>query len=609
MRRRRMTHRIGLLAAVAAAALLGCGPGADTIRIGAKPFAEQQILAQMLARLVAETEFDAEVSPCDNSYACQRALREGELDLMVEYSGTALQFVGGPEPDRSNPIAQVRRLFRPLGLRWLEPLGFDNSYRILVPVGRGAALGLESIDDLDRISGGVRVACPSEFLRRSRDGLAPLMRRYGFTLEGEPLIINDPGERFEALIQGRADVAVGYSTDGAITGLGLVALDDPLSFFPPYEAAVVVREQTWSQHPELREPLSSLAGELPTKVMRSLNYAVQVEGQSPEVVAGRFLEEKELIDSGQGEGRRRSAKLKLATGGQPDLDRETAQAIRALRKVFPDRPLERVATPDVVEAVSSGRARFGVASAERFFPESNELETRVEAVAVLGTHYLHLIRRADDVEGAPFRGTVGTLRPGTAGGRIGVAVLGTAGSRIALREDAETLIERVAANELDAALIPTEAGDAQIVRAVGSGALALVPLADWLTPERAVRLPYLHRVRLPTDPYPQPVDTLGVQVLLVGPGRRPQGSSGAGGPAAALPTTALPVSLVQAEQLAEAKGIHEIPDPSLPSAWTTMGAGEDQTMGSSGVLESAISLFCVVFLAWLVVLVKRKPQD
>ena len=61
---------------------------------------------------------------------------------MVEYSGTALAFVGGPAPDRQDPIAQVRRLYEPLGLTWLDPLGFDNGYRLLVLVDRAAALGL-----------------------------------------------------------------------------------------------------------------------------------------------------------------------------------------------------------------------------------------------------------------------------------------------------------------------------------------------------------------------------------------------------------------------------------------------------------------------------------
>lgn len=171
------------------------------------------------------------------------------------------------------------------------------------------------------------------------------------------------------------------------------------------------------------------------------------------------------------------------------------------------------------------------------------------------------------------------------------------------------MLEGVATGELDAALISTEARDVEIVRALGSRDLAVVSLSDWLTPERAVRLPYVQRARLPADEYGRPVDTLGVQVLLVGPGRRPEGGTGAGGPAAALPSSAQPVTLEQAERLAEATGVHEVPDPSLPLAWTTMGAGEGHVAGPSGVLESAMSLFCVAFLIWLAYIVVRKPRE
>lgn len=610
--------RFGLFPLLGLLLLTACPSNEDVVSVGAKPFAEQYILSEMLVRLLQEQGLEAEVRICDNIFVCQREIRQGRLDLMVEYSGTALQFVGAPRPDREAPIAQVRQLFEPLGLRWLEPLGFDNGYRILVPASRAAALGLESIGDLDRVPGGLRVACPPEFLRRSGDGMASLLSRYGLRLSGEPLLFAEPGPRFQALMAGRADVAIGYATDGEISGLGLLALEDPFEFFPPYEAAIVVRENLWQAHPEIREPLAALSGNIAPEAMRRLNYAVNVEGREPAHVAQRFIEEHELIDLGDAEGTNRAPDLVVAVNEANDLRGQSARGLQAIHEVFPGRPIKRLVAADVVEAVVSGRARLAIMGAERFFAgdDRGEADTRVEAVAVVGTLQVHVVTRADAEEGeAPgesLTGRVGLLPPGTSGGRIGTALLTQNRSRASARAEMTDLLSRVERGQLDAALLPVEAGAAQLTRALANGELSLRPLGIWLSPERAVELPYLRRARIAAGTYahqPEAIDTVEVQVVLIGPAHSRDETAGAAGPAGALPLASRPLTTTQIERLAEATGILEVPHASLPSAWTSETRRDEQDQESSGAVETVLNLLVVGFLIWLFVLILRRPKS
>ena len=248
---------------------------------------------------------------------------------MVDYSGTGLYFLGEPIAGREGSLDRVRGLYRPLRLRWLGPLGFDNSYCLLVPSDRAAALGLEQIGDLadpSAFPGGIRVACPPEYLRRPGDGLAALLEAYGLVLDGPPLVIADVVDRARAVQDGRADVVVGYRTDGVIFELGLRELDDRLGFFPPYEAAFVVREETLGRHPGLASILDRLEGRLDTATMRRLNDRVEVEGRRPAEVARAFLGERGLLPEESGDpslgarhhGRdRRGRPPRHAPGGRP----------------------------------------------------------------------------------------------------------------------------------------------------------------------------------------------------------------------------------------------------------------------------------------------------
>lgn len=599
-----------------------CTDQRSAIRVGAKRFAEQAILAEMLARLLrSEAQVEASTEECGDTYSCYRALQQGRLDLLVGYSGTGLAFLGQARVARQYSLDSARTLYAPLGLTWLGPLGFDNSYRILVRPERGSAVEMKAISDLARLDN-VRVACPPEYLRRPQDGLAALGQRYGLRLTGTPVVIQDPGLRMQALVDGRADAAVGYATDGAIADLGLRALDDDLEFFPPYEAAVVVRTKLLRQRPSLERVLRILEGRLNEETMRRLNYQVEVGGWVASSVARRFLQHQGLV-KGDPDKSEHTAEVRLVVNRWDHLDPMVARATRAIRAVFSDRKVMLRALADPVVEIVEGKARLAVLGAERFFYQGSggppQRESRVEAVAVLGTRMVHLIRRdaGPKAPADPMSGRVGVGEAGS--GRLLVAkelVALSSSAMPAAHDRPRRLLQLVLAGKLDAALILAEPGDSVLVTAFTQGGLKLCSLPQRssgtgaLGPKEALKLPYLRPARIPAGTYAgqdEQVETLAAQVLLAGlaPGGPPVG---AGGPAAALPFNQ-PLTQEEIEALAKATKVAEAPDPVLPSAWGPSARKREPTEDrdtTRTVLDTGLNVLAIAFLVWLVVLVRRE---
>ena len=608
----------------------GCGSGGGApIRVGAKGFAEQTILAHVLVKLLrANGHARAMVEACGDTYACHRAMQAGKLDLMVEYSGTGVTFLGGKVARGNSALPEARRLYKELGLTWLGPLGFDNGYRLLVNSELASALELRTIGHLSRVNRRLRVALPREYLRRPRDGLASLSRRYGLRFASEALIIEDPGRRFRALFQGKADVAVGYATDGVIGRLGLRVLRDPLAFFPPYEAAVMVRDDLLSRAPGMRKLLGKLEGGMDTGTMQRLNYQVQVQGRSPERVAAAFLRSARLI-KGKTPAQlpTRELVVAVAEGDMGPMASLVTRGLQAVRAVFPERPAAARGVAQPVARVHDSTARLAILGAERFFARDGARppirESRVEALAVLGTRMIHLVRRSPPSDGrSSLSGRVGVPPAGSGGALVAGALLTLSGSRVAMRGTPDLLLDALAQNRLDAVLLLAEAGDARVAERMGKHKLALLPMVweklvsgqvtGWLSPEKAVQLPYLRPARIPAGTYPGQdgeVETLGSQVVLAGPARGAMTPAGGGGPAAALPTRGKHLDRKLVEALARATGVPEAPDPVLPSAWSVrpVTGAEQQDQGSGlEVLDTSLNLAAISFVAWLFFLLRRR---
>jgi osmoprotectant transport system substrate-binding protein len=270
-------------AALAAAAGLGCG-GGERIVVGSKNFTEQRILGELLAQTVESAGLGAERRlDLGGTFVCDAALRAGQIDLYVEYTGTALTAIlkEAPGGTPAEVLARVRAAYAPAGLTWMPPLGFDNTFALIVRGDEPAT----TISEAAARTGEWRAAFGYEFKERA-DGYPGLAHTYGLAFR--EIRTMDLGLLYRALVDRQVDVVAGNATDGLIAHLGLKVLADDRHYFPPYEAAPVARQAVLDRHPVLMAMLTQLAGSLSAERMRQLNYAVDGEHADPAAVVRAF---------------------------------------------------------------------------------------------------------------------------------------------------------------------------------------------------------------------------------------------------------------------------------------------------------------------------------
>ena len=268
------------------------GQTASTIVVGSKNFTEQEILGELVAQLI-EKHTDLKVERrfgLGGTGICHSALLAGELDIYVEYTGTALRDVLKQPPNNHPDVVfrEVADAYREeFGVQWLPPIGFNNTYVIAVREDVAEKEGWQRISDLVGVAPGLSAGFTSEFMDRS-DGYPGLGRAYGIEF-GTTMDI-DPGLMYSAVADGQVDAICAFSTDGRIVAYKLRVLRDDRAFFPPYDAAPIIRGELLRDQPELRSALIPLAGTISDELMQRMNYAVDELKQQPSAVARQWIE-------------------------------------------------------------------------------------------------------------------------------------------------------------------------------------------------------------------------------------------------------------------------------------------------------------------------------
>jgi osmoprotectant transport system permease protein len=293
----------GLAVAASALALLAIVAGSfaltgrwgTRIVIGSKNFTEQVILGELLAQTI-ERQTTLRVDRRLNlggTFICEQALRAGAIDAYVEYTGTALTaiFHERVSGDRSDVYARAATAYAETGRTVLPPLGFNNTFAILIRAVDARRLKLKTISEAATYAPRWKAAFGYEFLERE-DGYKGLVRTYQLRFAAPPRVM-DLTLIYRALASGAVDLIAGDATHGLIKGLDLFALEDDRRYFPPYDAIPVVRAQTLAAHPELRPAIEWLAGKITEDVMRQMNYNVDVERRDAAVVVREFLDRSE----------------------------------------------------------------------------------------------------------------------------------------------------------------------------------------------------------------------------------------------------------------------------------------------------------------------------
>jgi len=267
------------------------------ITIGSKFFTEQVVLAELLAQHIeAKTGIPVErKTNLGGTLLVHKALLAGQLDLYVEYTGTALTAVlnESPKGDSNAVYNRVKQLYSDhFHLEVTEPLGFENTFAMVIRGGDSKNLHLQKISDIALIAPKWRAGVGYEFLERP-DGFRGWSDRYNLHFAESPKVM-DLGLIYRALVDHQVDIVAGNSTDGLIDSLGLVALEDDRHYFPPYDAVPIVRQSALDRFPQLRAALADLAGKLSAADIRRLNFAVDAQHQDAAAVVRQFRSSKGL---------------------------------------------------------------------------------------------------------------------------------------------------------------------------------------------------------------------------------------------------------------------------------------------------------------------------
>jgi glycine betaine/choline ABC-type transport system substrate-binding protein len=267
------------------------------IVIGSKFFTEQVVLAELLAQHIeARTGIHVErKTNLGGTLLVHKAMQAGQVDLYVEYTGTALNAVLNESPT-GDSAAVYQRVKQQYAQRFnfavTEPLGFENTFAMVIRGDDAQQLHLKRTSDILPVAPKWRVGVGFEFLERS-DGFKGWSERYGLHFAQPPSVM-DLGLIYRALEDHKVDIVAGNSTDGVIDSLHLVILEDDRHYFPPYDAVPIVCQATLDKYPQLRAALADLGGKITGPDMRHLNYLVDGEQRDVSAVVRDFRQSHNL---------------------------------------------------------------------------------------------------------------------------------------------------------------------------------------------------------------------------------------------------------------------------------------------------------------------------
>lgn len=318
------TTRLAATAAAAGLALSACGlsSGSDTtgdveagsidsstlegaeLTVGSKDFTEQLVLGKI--SVLALKAAGADVTDSTNiqgTVNTRKSLASGEIDLYWEYTGTGwITHLGETKPiaDSTEQFKATREAdLEENGIEWLQPAPFNNTYALATTNEYAKETGVETLSDYAEMAkknpSEASLCLESEFASRD-DGWPGVEKTYGFDLPNNQEKNVDTGVVYKQVDKGQTcKFGEVFDTDGRIQALGLTTLEDDKGFFPVYEPAVTLKQETLKENPQIREVFEPIAAKLDTETMRELNGQVDVDGEDPADVAEQWLKDEGFI--------------------------------------------------------------------------------------------------------------------------------------------------------------------------------------------------------------------------------------------------------------------------------------------------------------------------
>ncbi|CAH1856809.1 ABC transporter permease/substrate-binding protein [Convivina intestini] len=275
------------------------GSNKETITIAGKMGGEPEILINMYQQVIEQDNPQAQVKIKPNfgdTFFLFNGLNSGKIDIYPEFTGTALQSlakVNGAIPHDPKTAYQSAKdqLAQKFQLTYLAPMQYQNGYALTVRAGDADQYHLKTITDLANQSN-FKAAFDDDFYRQP-DGYPGLKRTYG--LEFDSIKTMAPALRYQALNAKQVDVTDAYTTDPEIKEYNLKVLEDNNNFFPPYQAAPLMKTTFAKAHPQVVKSLKRLSNQVTTQEMQTMNYQVTVQKQKASTVAHQYLQSHHFI--------------------------------------------------------------------------------------------------------------------------------------------------------------------------------------------------------------------------------------------------------------------------------------------------------------------------
>jgi osmoprotectant transport system substrate-binding protein len=267
-----------------------------SISVGAVGFAENQIVAEMYAQVLENAGYEVERQlDLKSREILQPAMRDGEIDLAPEYTGSLLLFLDPEAEPPSEGAAGVEannELLAEHEMTMLEPSEANDTNGLFVTQATADEHGLTTTSDLEPVAGDLTLGGPPECPERPFC-IPGLEETYGITFgDFRPLDVGGP-LTVAALKKGEIDVALLFTTSSAIEANGFVTLEDDMGLQPAESITPVIRDDANSD--EVTELLNSVSAALTTEDMIALNSQVEIDHEDAADVAQGFLEEAGLL--------------------------------------------------------------------------------------------------------------------------------------------------------------------------------------------------------------------------------------------------------------------------------------------------------------------------
>lgn len=283
-----------------AAALLGAAlilpqcssRGGDVIRVGSKDFTEEFIVAEIYAQRLEAAGMKVERKfNLGGAAIAIAALQRGDIDLYPEYTGTGLIDIlhQAPIRDAKTLYDTVKRDFKTkYNLTWLDASPMNDSQGLATTLAISQKYNLHTLSQLSKVAPQLRLGAIPEFVVRA-DALPGLKKFYG-GFDFKDVKTYAIGLKYQALLQGSADVVTAFTTDAQIGAHQLVVLEDDRHFWPEYHVAPVVRDDALEKFPKLAAALNEIAPRLTTESVRRLNVLVDINKLEPSEAARKLFQ-------------------------------------------------------------------------------------------------------------------------------------------------------------------------------------------------------------------------------------------------------------------------------------------------------------------------------